>query len=61
MGNATEIIVPFTPSYYVTKALTLIFDGTALSNSQIRIDLVAILVISIIIYVIGLKLYSKKV
>ncbi len=59
MGEATKVIGYAMPSQYVTDALYRIFYGTTLADVNIWIDLVVIVIISIIIYVIGLKLYGK--
>ena len=59
MGEATKVIGYAMPSQYVTDAIYRIFYGTTLTDVNIWIDLVVIVIISIIIYVIGLKLYDK--
>ncbi len=59
MGEATKVIGYAMPSQYVTDALYRIFYGTTLTDVNIWIDLIVIVIISIIIYVIGLKLYGK--
>jgi len=59
MGEATKVIGYAMPSQYVTDALYRIFYGTTLTDVNIWIDLVVIIIISFIIYVIGLKLYDK--
>ncbi len=59
MGEATKVIGYAMPSQYVTDALYRIFYGTTLTDVNIWIDLIVIVIISIIIYVIGLKLYNK--
>ena len=59
MGEATKVIGYAMPSQYVTDALYRIFYGTTLTDVNIWIDLVVIVIISIIIYIIGLKLYDK--
>lgn len=59
MGEATKVIGYAMPSQYVTDALYRIFYGTTLTDVNIWIDLVVIVIISIITYVIGLKLYDK--
>ncbi|TKJ19259.1 MAG: hypothetical protein CEE43_15920 [Promethearchaeota archaeon Loki_b32] len=59
MGEGTKVIGYFMPSQYVTDALYRISYGTTLTDVNIWIDLVAIIIISFIIYVIGLILYDK--
>ena len=60
MGEATKVIGYAMPSQYVTDALYRIFYGTTLTDVNIWIDLVVIVIISFIIYVIGLILYKKS-
>ena len=59
MGEAIKVVGYAMPSQYVTDALYRIFYGTTLTDVNIWIDLVIIVIISLIIYVIGLKLYDK--
>ncbi len=59
MGEAVKVIGYAMPSQYVTDALYRIFYGTSLTDVNIWIDLIVIVIISIIIYIIGLKLYDK--
>jgi ABC-2 type transport system permease protein len=59
MGEATKVIGYAMPSQYVTDAMYRIFYGTTLADVTIWIDLVVIIIISFIIYVIGLKLYNR--
>ena len=60
MGEEVKVIGYAMPSQYVTDALYRIFYGTTLTDVNIWIDLVVIVIISIIIYVIGLILYNKS-
>jgi ABC-2 type transport system permease protein len=55
----TQVIAYFLPSYYVTNALTSIFNGAPISSSNILIDLLLIVIISIVIVVVGIMLYKK--
>jgi len=59
MGEAVKVVGYAMPSQYVTDALYRIFYGTTLTDVNIWIDLLAIVIISLIIYFIGLKLYDK--
>lgn len=58
MGDAMKVIGYAMPSQYVTDAIYRISYGT-LTDVFIWIDLLVIVIISFIIYVIGLKLYDK--
>ncbi|MFX1523442.1 MAG: ABC transporter permease [Promethearchaeota archaeon] len=55
----TQVIAYFLPSYYVTNALTSIFNGAPISSSNILIDLGLIIIISIIIVAVGILLFKK--
>ncbi len=59
MGEATKVIGYVMPSQYVTDAIYRIFYGTTLTDITIWLDLVVIVIISFIIYAIGLKLYDR--
>ncbi len=60
MGEEIKVIGYAMPSQYVTDALYRISYGTTLTDVNIWIDLVAIIIISFIIYVIGLILYERS-
>lgn len=60
MGEEVKVIGYAMPSQYVTDALYRISYGPTLTDVFIWIDLVVIIIISIIIYVIGLILYNKS-
>lgn len=57
--STTRPIAMILPSYYVTDALTSIFNGDALTNSNILIDFAFVSVISIVIVIIGIQLFKK--
>jgi len=59
MGEATKVIGYFMPSQYVTEAIYRISYGPNLTDVFIWIDLLMIVVISAVIYVIGVKLYDR--
>jgi ABC-type transport system involved in multi-copper enzyme maturation permease subunit len=59
MGEAAKVIGVIMPSYYVTDALTLIFDGAPLTDLNIWMDFAVIFIIGIAIFVIGTILYGK--
>ena len=59
MGEATRVIGYVMPSQYVTEGIYRIFYGGTLTDVFIWIDLVVIIIISFIIYVVGLKLYDR--
>jgi len=55
----TRVIAMFLPSYYVTDALTSIFNGDPLTSTNIIIDFAFISIISIVIVIIGIQLFKK--
>ena len=55
----TQVIANFLPSYYVTDALTSLFNGDAISSPNVLIDLLLIIIISIVIVTVGILLYKK--
>ncbi len=55
----TQMIAYFLPSYYVTDALTSIFNGAPILSLNILLDLLLIIVISIVIVAIGIILYKR--
>ena len=55
----TRVIAMFLPSYYVTDALTSIFNGDPLTSKNIIIDFAFISIISIVIVIIGIQLFKK--
>jgi len=59
MGEAVKVVGIVMPSQYVTEGIYRIFFGGTLTDVFIWLDLLIIVIISIIIYVIGLKLYDR--
>ncbi len=59
MGDAMRVIGVVMPSQYVTEGIYRIFFGGTLTDIFIWLDLLVIVIISFIIYVIGLKLYDR--
>ncbi len=55
----TRVIAIFLPSYYVTDALTSIFNGDSLLSANILIDFGVVSIVSIIIVIIGIQLFDK--
>ena len=60
MGEEVKVIGYAMPSQYVTDALYRMSYGPTLTDVFIWIDLVVIIIISVIIYAIGLILYKKS-
>jgi ABC-2 type transport system permease protein len=60
MGEATKIISYFMPSQYVAEPIYRIFFGPNLMDILIWIQLAVLIVITIVFYLIGLKLYERK-
>ncbi|MBY9007119.1 MAG: ABC transporter permease [Candidatus Lokiarchaeota archaeon] len=59
LTDLTRIIAMFLPSYYVTDSLTIIFNGAALTDLSIWINLAVIASISVVIVIIGIQLFKK--
>jgi len=59
MGEGMRVLGIIMPSQYVTDGIYRIFYGGTLTDIVIWLDLVIIIIISFIIYVIGLKLYDR--
>jgi len=57
--NTTRVIAQVLPSYYVTDALTSIFNGDALTSTNILIDFAFVSIVSIVIVIIGIQLFKK--
>ncbi len=55
----TRVIAVFLPSYYVTDALTSIFNGDSLLSANILIDFSVVSIVSIMIVIIGIQLFDK--
>ncbi len=55
----TEIIARFLPSYYVTDALTSIFNGASFTSPGVLFNLGMIIAISIIIVALGIIIFKK--
>jgi len=60
MGEEAKVIGYAMPSQYVADALYRISYGPTLTDINIWIDLVVIIIISLIMYVIGLFLYNRS-
>jgi len=59
MGEATKVINYFMPSQYTAEGLYRIFFGPNLADPMLWPQLGVIIVISFVIYLIGLKLYDR--
>jgi len=57
--ETTRPIAMFLPSYYVTDAITMIFNGVALTEVNIWFDLIVVLIISVVIVIIGILLFKR--
>jgi len=58
-NEMTRTIARFTPNYYVTDALSLIFNGASLSDRIIWQDLLILTIISLVVVVAGIQLFKK--
>ena len=59
LGEATKVISIFLPSYYVTEAITKIFNGVSPFAGVILMQLGIIALMSIVIAIIGIFLFKK--
>ena len=59
MGEATRVISYYMPSQYVTEPIYRIFFGGTLNDIFIWIQLGVLVLITLIVYLIGLKLYDR--
>ncbi|MCY3412618.1 MAG: ABC transporter permease [Candidatus Heimdallarchaeota archaeon] len=59
MGTATDIVGKWTPSWYVTNGLHLLFDGTSITDTQVLKDLLIIFAVAISVYLAGVLLYRR--
>lgn len=57
---ATYRIAHFTPNFYATDALTLVFRGEPLASPQIWNDFLILLAISIVLIVVGVELFRRS-
>jgi len=55
----TGRIAHFTPNFYVTDSLTLIFHGASLSDRNIWQNLLILSIISLVVVVAGVQLFKK--
>jgi ABC-2 type transport system permease protein len=58
--ESTYRIAHFTPNFYTTDALTLIFRGEPLSTPQIWNDFLILAVISVVLTVAGIELFRRS-
>ncbi|MFW9825930.1 MAG: ABC transporter permease, partial [Candidatus Thorarchaeota archaeon] len=56
---STRVISMFMPLHYASDALTLLFNGVALSDVRIWIDLGVLIIFSLVIVGIGILLFKK--
>jgi len=59
LSDATRVISVFLPSYYVTEAITTIFNGVSPFAVEILMQLGIIALMSIIIVILGIFLFKK--
>lgn len=58
-NEMTRTIARFTPNYYATDALSLIFNGVSLSDRIIWQDLLILTIISLVVVVAGIQIFKK--
>ncbi len=59
LPDEAKVVSMFMPLYYVTDALTLLFNGVALSDVRIWGDLLVIILFSVGIITVGILLFKK--
>ena len=59
LTDSTKAIAMFMPSYYVTDSVAKIFNGVALTDMSIWINLAVIALISVVIVILGIQLFKK--
>jgi len=59
LPESTRIISMFMPLHYASDALTLLFNGTALSDLRIWGDLAILIIFSLVIVFAGILLFKK--
>jgi ABC-2 type transport system permease protein len=61
LGGVTEVLSKFTPSYYVTHALTTLFlRGASITTMSLWLDLLVVVGVSIGVLVIGSVLFRRQ-
>jgi ABC-2 type transport system permease protein len=58
-NDATRAIARFTPNYYVSDSLSLIFNGASLSDRMIWQNLLVLAIISLVVVVAGMQIFKK--
>lgn len=56
---STRVISMFMPLHYASEALTLLFNGVALSDLRIWVDLLVLIIFSLVIVSAGILLFKK--
>jgi len=59
LPDSTRVISMFMPLHYASDALTLLFDGIALSDLRIWGDLAVLIIFSLVIVIAGILLFKK--
>jgi len=59
LPESTRIISMFMPLHYASDALTLLFNGTALSDLRIWGDLAVLIIFSVVLVILGILLFKK--
>ncbi len=59
LPDSTRAISMFMPLHYASDALTLLFDGIALSDFRIWVDLIVLIFFSLVIVSAGILLFKK--
>ena len=59
LPDSMTIIKLFMPLHYASDALILLFDGVALSDLRIWIDLIVLIIFSLVLVIVGILLFKK--
>ncbi|MBN1803273.1 MAG: ABC transporter permease [Candidatus Lokiarchaeota archaeon] len=59
LNDATKVISVILPSYYVTDAITLIFNGTPMLEFRIWADFVIVALMGVAIFFVGVQVFEK--
>ena len=57
--ETTRSIARFTPNFYATDSLSLVFNGASLSNAVIWQNMLILCIISVVIFVTGIQLFKR--
>ncbi len=59
LPDSARVVAMFMPLHYASDALTLLFNGVALSDLRIWGDLLVLIIFSLVIIIVGILLFKK--